>query len=124
MNDKELQLQIDLPDDPSHMQFLQTLDIDGISEHTQLFRLKSYQVNQILRDTIRQHIQRMNLKELLRPDPFDNEPPEHKGYVDDPSLQENGRQRMDPKNNLNLGGGLYFGNQVVQSGISEVMRIS
>ena len=55
------------------MQFLQTLDIDGISEHTQLFRLKSDQVNQILRDTIRQHIQRMNLKELLQPDPFDNE---------------------------------------------------
>ena len=106
------------------MQFLQTLDIDGISEHTQLFRLKSDQVNQILRDTIRQHIQRMNLKELLQPDPFDNEPPEFIGYVDDPSLQENGRRIIDLKKNLNLGGGLYFGNQVVQLGVSETMRTS
>lgn len=105
-----------------HMKFLQTLDIDGISEHTQLFRLKSDQVNQILRDTIRHHIQQMNLKELLRPDPFDTEPPEVVGYLDDHS-QENDRPRIEPKHNLNMGGGLYFGNQMIQSGVSEGRKV-
>ena len=60
-----MQLQVDIPDDPLHMNFLETLDIDGISEHTQLFKLDGNQVNQILKNTIKQKIENMNLKELL-----------------------------------------------------------
>lgn len=123
---------MDLPDDPCHMQFLKTLDIDGISEHTQLFRLESDQVNQILRDTIKQHIQSMNMKELLRPDPFDVEPPEFVGFVDNSSISQHipafgkdeSRHRIDVRTNLNPGGGLYFGNQAVRSGMAEAVGIS
>ena len=53
---------MDLPNDPTHMQFLHSLDIDGIrcgqcggltcSEHTQLFSLDSNQVNQIVKHSI------------------------------------------------------------------------
>ena len=34
------------------MEFLSTLDIDGISEHTQLFSLSHEQVNMVVKDTI------------------------------------------------------------------------
>lgn len=61
-----MQLQVDLPENPEHMQFLQTLDIDGISEHSQLFLLDTAKISQIIRNTLRHQIKEMDLKLLLQ----------------------------------------------------------
>ena len=61
-----MRLQVDLPENPDHMQFLQTLDIDGISEHSQLFLLDTEKISQIIRNTLRHQIKEMDLKLLLQ----------------------------------------------------------
>lgn len=58
---------MDLPNNQAHKQFLLELDIDGISDHTQLFQLDREQVNQIVRKTVMQRLKQMNMKELLKP---------------------------------------------------------
>lgn len=56
---------MNLPEDPDHMRFLSTLDIDGISEHSQLFSLSYDKVNRIISNTIRRRIQNINVREML-----------------------------------------------------------
>lgn len=48
------------------MNFLNTLDIDGISEHTQLFSLSQDQVSRIVANTIRQRIRKQNVSGILK----------------------------------------------------------
>ena len=44
------------------MEFLSTLDIDGISEHTQLFSLSHEQVNMVVKDTITNTVKQLKAK--------------------------------------------------------------
>ena len=103
------------------MRFLKTLDIDGISEHTQLFRLESDQVNKILQHTIQLRVQRMNMKALLNNPLDDGKPPEVIGYLENSDSEQEEQMEMQrtrqtyphavPRENLNTSGGLFFGNQ-------------
>lgn len=47
------------------MTFLNSLDIDGISEHSQLFSLSYDKVNKIISNSIRRRIQNINVREML-----------------------------------------------------------
>ena len=55
----------ELPRD-AHMAFLESLDIDGVSEHSQLFRLESEQVSRLLRESVRKRVEDMDFGRLLR----------------------------------------------------------
>ena len=44
------------------MEFLSTLDIDGISEHTQLFSLSHEQVSMVVKDTIMNTVKQLKEK--------------------------------------------------------------
>ena len=48
------------------MAFLESLDIDGVSEHSQLFRLESEQVSRLLRESVRKRVEDMDFGRLLR----------------------------------------------------------
>lgn len=47
------------------MTFLNSLDIDGISEHSQLFSLSYDKVNKIISNSIHRRIQNINVREML-----------------------------------------------------------
>ena len=93
---QELRLQVDLPENPSHMRFLQSLDIDGISEHSQLFTLDHDQIRKIVQSSLRNQIQNSDLKQLL-----------HVNFVKKPALPHS---PANPRTHLseNLNKGQYY----------------
>ena len=55
------------------MEFLSTLDIDGISEHTQLFSLSHEQVNMVVKDTITNTVKQLKAKYKMNKTTVDNQ---------------------------------------------------